>query len=497
MTSTRSLQALPPRQVLALALMEKARRTKLRKDKQAAIQLARERASGSDNDGIPLPEFADVPSLVLNQNHPLSDLIYKKNTYKVYWGGRGSAKSWGIAEALIRITAHRKCLVLCVREFQTSIKDSSHKLLKNTIERLGMQAWFTVTADSIKSRSGAEFIFKGMHNNEQGIRSTEGVDITWVEEGQSMSAASWAALPATVLRNDDCEIWVSFNLMKESDATYVRFIDKDGKAKRGALVHKVNYDSNPYFGGKLREEMEADKANDFDLYEHVWLGMPQKKSNAIVFNGKYRIDTFADDLHTHAWNSRIFQGADFGFADDPATLVRSFIIDNTATRYTCENADPTPDGKPGKRTLYIEYAIFGYHVDLDDMPAFYDRVPNSRNHHIKADASRPETISHLGRHGFAISAAEKWDGCVEDGITHLRGFDEIVIHTRCVEMANEAYMYRYKTDPKAVDDRGQPLVLPVVLDKFNHGWDAQRYALDGYIQRSGQQGMWERLGKQA
>ena len=55
-------------------------------------------------------------------------------------------------------------------------------------------------------------------------------------------------------------------------------------------------------------------------------------------------------------------------------------------------------------------------------------------------------------------------------------------------------MYRYKVDPKAVDERGQPLVLPIVVDKHNHYWDADRYALDGYVQRSGTIGVWERLG---
>lgn len=479
MSLTQSLQGLPPRQALALALMEKARRVKQRRDRQQAL----ENASASN---LP-PEFADVPSLVLNRAHPLSDLIYKKATYKVFWGGRGSAKSWGIAEALIRIAASRKVRILCTREFQTSIKDSSYKLLIDTIERLGLIGWFTTTENSIKSRSGAEFIFKGLHLNEQGIKSTEGIDITWVEEAQTVSAGSWRTLPATVLRNEDCEIWVSFNLITEQDATYRRFINEDGTPRRrNSIVHKVNYDSNPYFGGKLREEMEEDKENDYELYEHIWLGMPLKKSNAIVFSGKVRIEDFPDDLEKQA--DRLYYGADFGFANDPSTLTRAFIL-------------PNPDRPNSKGTFYVTHAEYGYHVDLDDMPAFYDKVPGSREWPIKGDASRPETISHMNRRQFAVSAAEKWDGSVKDGITHLRGFDAIVIHTRCKGtaerpgLAEESYLYRYKVDPKQVDEKGQPLVLPIVVDKFNHGWDAIRYSLDGHIMRSGEIGMWERLGR--
>lgn len=350
-----------------------------------------------------------------------------------------------------------------------------------------MQSWFTVTAESIKSRSGAEFLFKGMHNNEAGIRSTEGVDICWVEEAQTVSALSWRALSPTI-RKAGSEIWVSFNLINEQDATYQRFIVKP---RTDSIVHKINFDSNPYFGGELRREMEDDKANDYDLYEHIWLGMPIKKSNAIIFSGKYRVEAFDDSLADAA--DRLFYGADFGFANDPNTLVRSFIIDNTG------KSDPAEcrDRKPGKRTLYVSHAVFGKRVDLDDMPALYDQVPGSRDWPIKADAARPETISHLRRRRFNISAADKWEGCVKDGITHLRGFDEIVIHARNAEMIEEAYLYRYKVDKTQVDEKGQPLVLPVIVDAWNHGWDAIRYSLDGYIQRSGELGMWERLGKAA
>lgn len=477
MSLMRSLQALPPKQVLALALMEKARRKKLRDLNENAARQAS------------APEFRSTTSLVLDPKHALYDLLHVPKTYKVYWGGRGSAKSWGVAEALIRKAASSNVRVLCTREFQTNIKDSSHRILKDTIERLGLQSWFHVTAESIKSKAGAEFLFKGLHLNEQGIRSTEGIDITWLEEAQTASALSWQALPATVLRKTGSEIWVTFNMVTERDPTYFRFIHDDGTPKRAnSLVHKINYDSNPFFGGLLQEEMEFDRTNDYDLYEHVWLGMPQRKSNAIVFSGKTRVLEF-DEAALTSHDTQWFYGADFGFANDPNTLVRSFVVDN-------------PDSRMSKGTLYVTHAEFGWRVELDDMPAMYDKVPGARNWPIRADAARPETISHMRRRGFNIAAAEKWDGCVEDGITHLRGFSEIIIHPRCTGaspsqpgLIEEAYLYRYKVDPKIADDRGQPLVLPIVVDKHNHGWDAIRYSLDGHIMRSGEIGIWERLGR--
>ncbi len=480
---SRSLLALPPRQRLALATMELARRQRL-KDQQLLVYASESR-----------PEFDPLHnerSLVLNKQHLLSDLYYIKARYKVYWGGRGSAKSWAIAEALIRKAAVLPLRILCVREFQASIKDSSHKILKDTITRLGMDAWFHVTKEGITSRSGAEFIFKGMHGNEQGIRSTEGVDICWAEEASAISEGSWQVLIPTV-RKLGSEFWISFNMKEEGDATYRRFVEtkggyvdaallKEGGYETWSIVHKINYDSNPYFPATLRIEMEQDRDRDQHLYEHIWLGMPLKINNAIIFSGKCVIREFTDDLWEKA--ERLHLGADHGFSQDPATLIRFFILEKH--RWPGEDRD--------YRRLFIEHEAYGVGVELDELPEFYDSVPGARDWPIKADCARPETNSHLARRGFAISGAEKWEGCVKDGITHIKGFHQVVIHPRCVYTADEARLYRYKVDKTQVDEHGQPVVLPIIVDKHNHCWDAIRYGLDGYIQRSGAIGMWERLG---
>lgn len=487
--SMRSLHALPPKQVLALALAEKARRTKA---KRLRVALTEHELFGPE--GPPTKpsaaQFNEVTSLVLDRSHPLSDLYYKKARYKIYWGGRGSAKSWGFAEALVRMAAAEPLFILCCREFQNSIRDSSHKVIKATIERLGLQAWFTITETSIKSKVGAEFVFKGLFNNENGIRSTEGIDIVWVEEAHSVSAASWKALLPTV-RKRGSEIWASFNMGTEDDPVYKMFVKASPApgstvceaVRPRSIVHKVNYDSNPFFADtELFEEMETDKAADYQMYEHIWLGMPLALSDEIIFSGKYCVEEFDDDLWKEA--DRLYYGMDHGFAKDPATLIRCFIL----KRFDMTTKRPYEE-------LYIDHEMFGYGVDIDDLPQRFDKIPGARDWPIKADSSQPALISHYRGRGFNVSAAEKWPGSVEDGIAHLRKFRRIVIHKRCVNMQFEARMYRYKVDKKALDDQGRPQVLPIIVDKHNHGWDAIRYSLDGYIMRSGEVGIWQRLGQ--
>lgn len=396
--------------------------------------------------------------------------LFQPKRYKVFHGGRGGAKSWEIARALILISSSRRVRVLCAREVQNTIRDSVHKLLRDQIESLGLLPWFTITENSIRSSIGSEFIFKGLRYDVQGVKSTEGVDICWVEEAQTVSANSWDVLIPTI-RKEGSEIWISFNPLEETDPTYQRFVIDPPD---NAVVVEVNYDDNPWFPDVLRQEMEYCKRVDYDAYLHIWRGKPRKISEAVIFSGKCRVESFDDDLWKQA--DRLYFGADFGFAQDPSTLIRSFIIG---------------------RNLYIEYEAYGIGVELDDMWKLYagqqgatpeqmeqwkpgddvkfPGIPGARDWPIKADSSRPETISHMKRQGFRISAAKKWPGSVEDGITYLRGFEQIIIHPRCTHMADEALLYSYKVDRKTNE------VLPVIVDKHNHCWDGVRYGLDGYI----------------
>lgn len=385
-------------------------------------------------------------------NNPFLEL-WRPHRYKVFYGGRGSGKSWAIAEALIVMADMCKLRILCCREIQKSIKDSSYQLLKDTALRLGIANRFVFLETEIRhKKTGSKFIFTGLLRNEQTIKSKEGIDICWCEEAQTISETSWETLIPTI-RKDGSEIWLSFNPLNADDPTTVRFVENPPPE---AYVRKVNFDENPYFTEALRREMEWDRKNDFEKYLHIWEGYPRTFSDAQIFRGKFTVEPFEDSLAEQA--DRLFYGADFGFAQDPSTLIRSFMLD---------------------RKLYIDYEAYGVGVEIDELPQLYRSVPGADKWPIKADSARPETISYLrNRCGFNIDGAEKWQGSIEDGIAYLRSFDQIVIHPRCKHTADEFRLYSYKTD-KTTNE-----VLPIILDKNNHCIDAIRYGLDGYITQS-------------
>ena len=122
----------------------------------------------------------------------------KSCRYRILYGGRGGAKSWGIARALLIKGIKNPIRVLCAREFQTSIKDSVHKLLSDQIYAMGLEAHYEITQTTIRGINGTEFIFAGIKNNINGLKSIEGIDIAWVEEAQTITNTSLEVLTPTI-----------------------------------------------------------------------------------------------------------------------------------------------------------------------------------------------------------------------------------------------------------------------------------------------------------
>ena len=390
--------------------------------------------------------------------------VAKNVRYRGAYGGRGSAKTRTFA-LMTAIKAYQFAeagisgAILCAREFMNSLADSSMEEIKQAIQSVDwLNDYFEIGQHYIRTRNGLiSYIFCGLRHNLDSIKSKARILLCWVDEAEKVSEMAWRKLTPTV-REANSEIWVTWNPEVDGSPTDLRFRKH---APDNAAVVELNYQDNPFFPKVLEQERLNDLERlDYASYAWIWEGAYLENSDKQVLNGKYIIQEFDDDLYKKA--DRLLFGADFGYANDPSTLIRSFILNDC---------------------LYIEYEAYGVHVELDEMPSFYDSVPESRKWLIKGDSSRPETISYIKRKGFNISAAKKWQGSVEDGISFLRGFKKIIIHPRCKHTAEEAKLYCYKTD------RVTEEVLPIIEDKNNHCWDAIRYGLDGYIKQSNVMGI--------
>ena len=338
--------------------------------------------------------------------------------------------------------------ILCAREIQNSIRDSVHRLLSDKITQRGLDGFYKITEKAISGKNGTEFIFKGLHRNENDIKSTEGIDYAWVEEAHSVSRKSLDVLTPTI-RKEGSQIIFVYNPTNADDPVHVDYTLAE---RDDTLKIDINYYDNPWFPDVLRAEMEYDRKNDPDKYAHKWLGQCVMHSNAQIFYGKWSIEEFEHKGEV------LYFGADWGFAQDPSCVIRSFIRDNK---------------------LYIDYEVFGYGVDIDKLPALFSAVPGVKENRCIADSARPETISYMQRNGFPkMVKSYKGKGSVIDGISHLRGYEKIVVHPRCKHIIDELRLYCYKINKLTGIPTNEP------EDKHNHGIDALRYSQEDILRHN-------------
>lgn len=367
--------------------------------------------------------------------------------YRAAFGGRGSGKSHAFATASLIRAYQRPTRVLCCREVQNSIKDSVKRLLDDKLRDLGLQDFFESTEKEIRGTNGSLFIFAGLRTNPDTVKSTEGLDLAWVEEANTVSNRSLELLLPTV-RKPNSEVWFSWNPRYPTDPVDAMFRGETPPPR--SLMVQVNWKDNPWFPEVLLPDLEWDRSRDPEKYAHVWMGAYLRNSEARVFRN-WRVGTLEIPE-----DARPYFGADWGFAIDPTVLVRCWIW---------------------ARTLYVDREIYRIGVDIDKLPNLFRgindvRISNVEKWPVTADSARPETIAYMRKHGFdKIESARKGPSSVDDGIEFLKSYD-IVVHPDCMHAIDEFTMYSYKTD-KLTDQ-----ILPELEDKSNHVIDALRYSIE-------------------
>lgn len=216
--------------------------------------------------------------------------LFEPARYKVLYGGRGGAKSWSVARALLVLGTETPLRILCARELQGSIADSVHKLLSDQVAELGLSNFYVIQKLTITGVNGTEFLFAGLKNNIGSIRSKEGIDRVWVEEANLVSKASWDTLIPTI-RKDGSEIWITFNPELDTDVTWKRFVEKP---PANAVVRKIGWQENPWFPKVLVDEKADLEERDPDSALVVWEGHTRQVLDGAIYANEIRAATKAD-----------------------------------------------------------------------------------------------------------------------------------------------------------------------------------------------------------
>lgn len=382
------------------------------------------------------------------------------------YGGRGSSKTFTFAlmsavRAYMAAESGQKGVILCAREWMNSLKDSSMAEVKGAIESVDwLKNYFDIGQEYIRTKNGnVEYIFTGLNRNLDSLKSKARILIAWVDEAEGVSAMAWDKLEPTV-RTEGSEIWITWNPELDGSTTDLRFRKQMDELEGNSMIVEMNYGDNPWFPAPLEAlRKRQQRTLDPNTYAWIWEGAYRQNSDAQVFAKKYRVAEFEAG---YEWDGP-YHGLDFGFSQDPTAAVRCWVHNER---------------------LYIDYEAGDIGIELDDMASYMiERIPTIKEFAVRADNARPESISHLknndkeSRRIPRIEAVEKWPGSIEDGVTHIRSYVEVVIHPRCEEVAREFRLYSYKVDRQTGD------VLTDIVDKHNHYIDALRYAIAPIIKR--------------
>lgn len=379
--------------------------------------------------------------------------------YRLAYGGRGSGKTRTFA-LMAAVKAYElemsgeSGVILCAREFQNSLDESSLQEVKLAIKSVPwLDEFFTTGEKFIKTKTGrVKFVFSGLRHNLDSIKSKARILLCWIDEAEPVSEAAYRILLPTI-REENSECWITWNPEREGSPTDMRFV-KNTPEK--SVIAKVNSVDNPWLPEALQFQREQDREHlDPATFSWIWEGEYLKNSDAQIFKDCIKVDSFSISPLWHG----PYYGLDFGFSQDPTALLEVYYH---------------------RKTVYVSKEIGGIGLDLHKMVDLFLRfIPDLAEYTIRADNARPESISYLRQHGLPrIKAVKKWPGSVQDGITWLRSQSDIKVFPACEKFIKETQLYSYKVDRLSGDISTQ------IIDDNNHYIDALRYALEPLIKKN-------------
>lgn len=209
---------------------------------------------------------------------PKLSVLREHHRFYTVHGGRGSGKSTSVAKWLTQKMTAETHTLLCTREIQNSLAESSYQMLVDMIAYQELGGW-NIQKEKIFNDNGSKIIFHGLRDNKSAnsLKSYVNIDLVWCEEAQSLSANSLRLLLPTI-REEGAEFYFTYNPETEEDAVEII------KTRQDVCDIEVNWYDNPFFPEQLRMEMEADFKFNPDEAEHIWNGCYRKQADNAVMS---------------------------------------------------------------------------------------------------------------------------------------------------------------------------------------------------------------------
>lgn len=191
------------------------------------------------------------------------------------YGGRGSGKTRSFAKmTAVRgyqdAMAGKSGIILCGRQFQNSLDDSSFGEVREAIlSEEWLSDFYEIGKNYIRSKNGlVDYSFVGLERNINSIKSKSRILLAWIDESEPVTDNAWSILIPTI-REEGSELWVTWNPARKSAAVEQRFRYSEDPLIRSV---EINWRDNAKFPEKLERERQRDLMYRPDSYEHIWEG---------------------------------------------------------------------------------------------------------------------------------------------------------------------------------------------------------------------------------
>lgn len=384
-------------------------------------------------------------------------MIKIKNKYKslgsdsryfVVTGGRGSGKSYSLNLFLLLLTYEVGHVILFTRYTLTSAHVSIIPEFIDKIDTANLRGDFHITKDEIINlKTGSKILFKGIKTSSgtqtANLKSLAGVT-TWVldEAEELQDEEIFDKIDFSIrVKGMQNRVILILNPSTKEHFIYKRFFESKGVEGATNLVtndvtyiHTTYLDNYENLSDSYLKRIEDIKENNPKKYKHVILGGWLDKAEGVVIENWTTGEFNPDDLQTYF-------GQDYGFSNDPTTLVEVAI-----------------DRK--KKKIYAKELLYKKGLKTAQIAEINKKHCGRKL--IVGDSAEPRLISEL-QYSSNVIPAKKGPGSITAGVMILQDY-EIIVTPESVNLIKEFNNHVYA-------DKGSK----TYQDDWNHLIDALRY----------------------
>jgi len=388
--------------------------------------------------------------------NPKFNIFPNDTRYYLLTGGRGSGKSFAVALNTLILSLDNKCQhkILFTRYTLKSASISIIPEFKEKIELMGWESFFHITSNEITNLlTGSKILFRGIRTSSgdqtANLKSLQGITTWIIDEAEEMVDEDIFDKIDFSVRQKGAKnrVVMVMNPSTKEHWIYQRFYEGAGvqagySGIKGETTycHSTYLDNIEHLSQSYLNRIKEMKERRPQRYKHTIEGAWLEKAEGVIFSN-WSLGEFKEV-------GKVVFGQDYGFSNDPSTLVKTSIDKE-------------------KKIIYVKLCFYQTKLTTSDISTLNKKF--AEDNLIVGDSAEPRLINELSR-DCSVVPAIKGQGSVTYGISLLQDYD-LIIHPDSTDLIKELNNYVW------LEKKSQ-----TPSDNWNHAIDALRYAVSYQLQ---------------